>query len=110
MYFYEFAIFVIKSLYYIIIYQIKFFSLSIRLEPFSFFKIWKYSDLTNCSSISESSLRLIIFVLLTLINSSTCLGLYLSKTIIEEHHNGILLAYNTQNGVCFKIELEGIPA
>jgi len=40
--------------------------------------------------------------------NGTGLGLYLSKTIVEEHHNGTLLAYNTQNGVCFKIELEGI--
>lgn len=40
--------------------------------------------------------------------NGTGLGLYLSKTIVEEHHNGTLLAYNTQNGVCFKLELEGI--
>ena len=34
------------------------------------------------------------------------LGLYMSKTIIEEHHNGKLTVKNTDDGVCFKIELE----
>lgn len=36
--------------------------------------------------------------------NGTGLGLYLSKTIVEEHHNGKLLVENTDNGVCFTIE------
>ena len=32
------------------------------------------------------------------------LGLYMSKTIIEEHHNGKLKVENTDDGVCFIIE------
>ena len=33
------------------------------------------------------------------------LGLYMSKTIVEKHHNGKLSAENTDDGVCFKMEL-----
>jgi len=33
------------------------------------------------------------------------LGLYISKTIIEKHHNGKLSVKNTDEGVCFTIEL-----
>lgn len=40
--------------------------------------------------------------------NGTGLGLYMSKTIIEEHHNGSLSVKNQNNGVSFKIKLEKI--
>ena len=41
--------------------------------------------------------------------NGTGLGLYMSKTIIEDHHHGQLYAKNRDNGVCFTIELGIIP-
>jgi signal transduction histidine kinase len=37
------------------------------------------------------------------VKKGTGLGLYISKTIIEEHHNGRLSVKNTQKGLCFTI-------
>ena len=38
----------------------------------------------------------------------TGLGLYMSKTIVEEHHKGDLLVENTDEGVCFTINIGDI--
>ena len=42
--------------------------------------------------------------------NGTGLGLYMSKTIVEEHHNGKLNVQNRDGGVCFTIECQTPPA
>ena len=39
--------------------------------------------------------------------NGTGLGLYMSKTIIEEHHEGELVVRNSDEGVCFTIMIRG---
>ena len=39
--------------------------------------------------------------------NGTGLGLYMSKTIVEEHHKGHLDVHNIDNGVCFTIKVKG---
>ncbi len=36
--------------------------------------------------------------------NGTGLGLYMAKLLIEQHNNGVLSAYNIDQGACFKIE------
>jgi len=43
-------------------------------------------------------------------HNATGLGLYMSKTIVEEHHNGSLSVKNTNDGVCFTVELGNITS
>jgi signal transduction histidine kinase len=35
--------------------------------------------------------------------NGTGLGLYMSKMMVEEHHNGRLIVKNTEDGVCFTL-------
>ena len=63
--------------------------------------------LDNAGGIKEENISKIFDAYFTTKDDSTGtgLGLYMSKTIVEEHHKGKLYVNNQSSGVCFTIEL-----
>lgn len=60
----------------------------------------------NAGGIEEQLLQKIFEKYFTTKNSfGSGLGLYISKQIIDQNLNGVLKAYNVENGACFEIEL-----
>ncbi len=79
----------------------------IKLKSYSDDKNYILEISDNGGGISEDVIDKIFnpYFSTRLKQDGTGLGLYMSKTIVEEHCRGKLSCYNTSDGACFKVEL-----
>lgn len=59
----------------------------------------------NAKGVEKSVINKIFNPYFTTKNKSSGIGLYMSKTIIEKHFNGIISVKNTKEGACFIVEV-----
>ena len=82
-------------------------------EPFILLKSWEdnknvyFSVSDNGGGIEEKNIDKIYnpYFSTKTEKNSVGLGLYMSKAIIQKHHNGNIISYNEKNGACFKVTI-----